>query len=107
MTKKTVTDRLAELEKKEAQLKAQRQALIASMAEDKRKDDTRRKILLGAFLLERLDRPQIQALLAAEFSAYLTRERDQALFAGLLPGAGGAGAGASVSQPAVKQAAGE
>jgi hypothetical protein len=103
MTKKSVNDRLAKLEKKEAQLRAQRQALVASMAEDKRKDDTRRKILLGAFLLERLDRPQVQALLAAEFSAYLTRERDQALFADLLKPA----TAPVSSQPAAKQAAGE
>ncbi|MDE0164753.1 MAG: hypothetical protein OXL36_06635 [Bryobacterales bacterium] len=46
-----------------------------------RRDDTRRKILIGAALLsEATHNPQFKKWLAGDFSAYLTRDRDRALF---------------------------
>lgn len=46
-----------------------------------RRDDTRRKILIGAALLaEASHNPQFKKWLAGDFSAYLTRDRDRALF---------------------------
>ena len=46
-----------------------------------RRDDTRRKILIGAALLsEATHNPHFKKWLAGDFSAYLTRDRDRALF---------------------------
>ena len=52
-----------------------------------RRDDTRRKILIGAAILnETTHNPQFKKWLAGDFSTYLTRDRDRHLF-GLDPSA--------------------
>ena len=74
-----------------SQLDAQRKTLQARLGKQDRAKDTRRKILLGALLLHRLetrgDSDFVQALadwLRRELPGFLTREDDKALFADLL-----------------------
>jgi len=53
---KTTKDKLADLMKKEAELKAQIQAIKARESEEERKRDTRRKILIGGVVLSKVKR---------------------------------------------------
>ena len=68
-----------------AQLKARKQKLEA-LAKTKlqglaRKQDTRRKVLVGAMLLERMDRdPQVKQQLMGQLASFLTRREDRLLF---------------------------
>jgi len=85
MTTAKLDERIARLQEKLQQLKtrqirleARRRALASRRA---RKDDTRRKILLGATVLARIDRgeldwPTVQGWL----DAHLVRADDRALF---------------------------
>lgn len=67
------------------QLKAQKQAIQArertkQKAQD-RKDDTRRKILLGSYLLKKMnDNEANKEKILAELNEYLTENRDRQLF---------------------------
>jgi hypothetical protein len=80
-----LTDRISDLETKLKQLKVRQQrieararALASSRA---RKDDTRRKILIGATVLARIDAHQLDhADLHAWLDAHLTRDDDRELF---------------------------
>jgi len=80
-----LTDRISDLETKLKQLKVRQQrieararALASSRA---RKDDTRRKILIGATVLARIDAHQLDhAYLHAWLDAHLTRDDDRELF---------------------------
>lgn len=74
----TKLDRLLE---KEARLKAQIQTVRARERIKKRKLDTRRKILIGAVVLKRVNNKQLlQADLNAWLDAGLTRPQDRKLF---------------------------
>lgn len=78
---KTTKDKLADLLKKEAELKAQIQAIKARESEAERKRDTRRKILIGGVVLAKVKRGEwnqekLQALLNNELKA----DRDRELF---------------------------
>ena len=78
---KTTKDKLADLMKKEAELKAQIQAIKARESEEERKRDTRRKILIGGVVLSKVKRGEwnqekLQALLNNELKA----DRDRELF---------------------------
>ena len=74
----------AQLEKLK-QLKAQKQAIDArektKQKEQERKDDTRRKILLGSFLLKQIsnDDSEKQRIMS-QLNQYLTENRDRQLF---------------------------
>jgi hypothetical protein len=72
---------LSQLKKKQEQLAARIQSLEAAEKTRERKKDVRRKILLGALVLERLGQgdPRAQSL-KAELDGYLTRDHDRALF---------------------------
>jgi hypothetical protein len=75
--------------KKLEQLKARKQALEARqntrLKGEERRKDTRRKVLLGAMLLEQMQRDEnVQRNLNAQLDAFLVREQDRALF-GLPP----------------------
>ena len=79
------------IEMRLSQLDAQRKTLQARLGKQDRAKDTRRKILLGALMLHRLethgDSDFVQALadwLRRELPGFLTREDDKALFADLL-----------------------
>lgn len=76
-----MTTQLEKLKLKEAQLKARIQSLEAGQMSRERKKDARRKILLGALVLERLRQGDPAALeLKAKLAGYLTRDNDRALF---------------------------
>ncbi|MFH3663403.1 mobilization protein [Acinetobacter baumannii] len=67
------------------QLKAQKQAIEArertKKKEQERKDDTRRKILLGSYLIKKMnDNEANKEKILAELNEYLTEERDRNLF---------------------------
>ena len=74
----------AQLEKLK-QLKAQKQAIEArektKQKEQERKDDTRRKILLGSYLIKKMnDNEANKEKILAELSEYLVEDRDRKLF---------------------------
>ena len=77
----------AQLEKLK-QLKAQKQAIEArektKKKEQERKDDTRRKILLGSLALKKMQDDSEKAKILADLNDYLTEDRDRLLF-GLQP----------------------
>lgn len=67
-----------------SQLKAQKQAIEAKekkrLSEQQRKDDTRRKILLGSYLLKKMENEANKEKILAELNDYLIEERDRVLF---------------------------
>ena len=73
----------AQLEKLK-QLKAQKQAIEArertKQKEQQRKDDTRRKILLGSYLIKKMQNEANKEKILAELSEYLVEDRDRKLF---------------------------
>jgi hypothetical protein len=84
MAKRSIAERLAHLE-------AQRKTLQTKLGKQERAKDTRRKVLLGAFVLHRLEKgqdafskEQLPAWLKRELAGFLTRDDDAALFADLL-----------------------
>jgi len=74
----------AQLEKLK-QLKARKQAIEAreksKQKEQERKDDTRRKILLGSYLIKKMNENEANnEKILAELNGYLTENRDRQLF---------------------------
>ena len=84
MARKTIEQRLAELD-------AQRATLKARLSKQERANDTRRKVLLGALVLHRLENSndpdftrRLGDWLRKELPDFLTRDGDKELFADLL-----------------------
>lgn len=83
MAKRSIAERLAQLE-------AQRKNLQTKLGKQERAKDTRRKVLLGALVLHRLEKGQdefskkLGDWLNKELPGFLTREDDKALFGDLL-----------------------
>lgn len=83
MPRRSITERLAQLD-------AQKKTLQARLGKQERASDTRRKVLLGAFLLYRLESGkdkftgELREWVERELDGYLTRDTDKALFADLL-----------------------
>ena len=84
MARKSIEQRLSELD-------AQRAALKARLSKQERANDTRRKVLLGALVLHRLDSAndpeftkRLGDWLRRELPGFLTRDGDKELFADLL-----------------------
>lgn len=80
MAAKTIAERIGELE-------ARKKALVARLSRQERARDTRRKILLGALVLHRLENEGTSAFnralhdwLKAELPGFLVRDGDRALF---------------------------
>ena len=73
----------AQLEKLK-QLKARKQAIEAreksKQKEQERKEDTRRKILLGSYLIKKMQNEANKEKILAELNEYLTENRDRQLF---------------------------
>jgi hypothetical protein len=70
--------KLKQLKMRQARLDARKRALASRRA---RQDDTRRKILIGAIVLTRVERGQLpESDLRAWLDAALTRADDRALF---------------------------
>ncbi len=71
-------EKLKQLKTRQARIEARKRALLSRR---ERKDDTRRKILIGATILARIDRHELdRADLRAWLDAHLTRADDRALF---------------------------
>ena len=66
------------------QLKAQKQAIEArekkKISEQQRKDETRKKILLGSYLLKEMEDETQKIKILANLNTYLTQDRDRKLF---------------------------
>ena len=83
------------LEQRIAQLEARAKALKSRLNQQERARDTRRKILLGALVLHRLEQSgdaefskRLGDWLRRELPGFLTREEDKTLFNDLLQPAG-------------------
>jgi hypothetical protein len=73
------------------QLDERKRALKARLGKQERREDTRRKILIGALVLHRLEHSRdaeftrrLREWLVRELPGFLVREGDQALFSDLL-----------------------
>ena len=82
---KALKDKLVDREKKAGEYRDKLQAKIDSIAArgttEDRKNDTRRKILLGAMLQNRLEKRKLsQQKMTDWMSKFLTRDDDRALF---------------------------
>lgn len=84
MARKTIAERIAQLD-------ARKKALQARQGKQERADDTRRKVLLGALVLHRLENAadhefskRLGDWLRRELPGFLTRDSDKALFGELL-----------------------
>lgn len=76
-----MTTKLELLKKKQEQLRLQIQKEQQKESAKKRKEDTRRKILLGAMVLERMEREsEYREQVINKLDSYLTKERDRELF---------------------------
>ena len=84
MTNESLEQRIAKQEERLKQLKAQKQAKDArekaKQKEQDRKNDTRRKILLGSYLLKKMENEANKEKILAEINEYLTEDRDRKLF---------------------------
>ena len=93
MARKTIEQRLAELD-------VQRATLKARLNKQERARDTRRKVLLGALVLHRLEHGRdelsraLPDWLRRELPGFITRDGDKELFDDLLKPAAGGGTGA-------------
>ena len=85
------------IEQRIRELEEQKKALQSRLEKQQRTETTRRRMLLGSFVLERLeqdadaghqqggmDSKQLRQWLAREFPAYLSRDADRLLFVDLL-----------------------
>ena len=84
MARKTIEQRLAELE-------AQRSALKVRLSKTERNNDMRRKVLIGSLVLHHLEtsedqdfNQQLGEWLRRELPGFLTRDNDKALFDDLI-----------------------
>jgi len=83
MARKSIEERLAQLD-------AQRKTLQARLTKDERARDTRRKVLLGALVLHRLEDGRegsadfLRDFIKRELPGFLTRDTDKELFDDLI-----------------------
>ncbi len=76
-----MSKRLEQLLKKREELSAQIQKLRAREATQKRKEDTRRKILLGALVMEMIEKGELERdKIWKRLDGFLTREIERNLF---------------------------
>ena len=76
-----MSKRLSQLLKKREELSAQIQKIRAREATQKRKEDTRRKILLGVLVMEMMSKGELDRdKLMKRLDGFLTREIDRKLF---------------------------
>ena len=66
--------------KKQAMIEARIQLLKSKETSQKRKDDSRKKILAGAYLLEKHEKAGTLEELVQELDGFLSRKNDRALF---------------------------
>ena len=74
-------EKLAKLEEQRARINAEIQRVRAREQQQVRKDETRRKVLIGAMLLGKArSDSELKARLVQDLDAYLERPHDRALF---------------------------
>lgn len=95
MARRSIAERIAQLE-------ARKKALQARLTKQERAVDTRRKVLLGALVLQRLENGhdpeftrRLSDWLKRELPGFLIRENDRALFPEFIEQKPGSDAGAS------------
>ena len=71
---------LEELRKKQSQIAARIQTLQTKEVHQKRKDDTRRKILAGSYILDKYEKSGMFERLVAELDKFLFKKHDRELF---------------------------
>lgn len=80
----TLEQKIAKQEERLKQLKAQKQAVIArekkKITDIQRKEDTRRKILLGSYLIKKMEDEAEKKKILSELNTYLKENRDRHLF---------------------------
>jgi hypothetical protein len=82
---KTAAEKLADLEKKAAQIKAQMQAVKARERQVERKAETRRKIIIGGLLItDALKKPRSAKALLELIDGLVSRDVDKAVLAPLV-----------------------
>ena len=96
MRVETLEQKIAKIEERLRQLKAQKQAIAArekkKVSDQQRKDDTRRKILLGAWALNKLKNNESFKQQLVDFEQFLNtenkteenRQKDKDLFNGFI-----------------------
>ena len=96
MSVETLEQKIAKQEERLRQLKAQKQAIAArekkKISDQQRKDDTRRKILLGAWVLNKLKNDEsfkgqltdFEKFLSTESKTEENRQKDKDLFNGFI-----------------------
>lgn len=76
-----MSDRLQKLKEQQEQLNAKIKRIEQKEKEQQRKVDTRKKILIGAMVLDKMSKSEkVNAKVISELSVYLTSERDKKLF---------------------------
>lgn len=76
-----MNDRLEQLLKKREQLENQIQKIKNEHSTRKRKDETRRKILIGAMVLKSMEKdPKYAAQVLEQLERFLVKQGDRALF---------------------------
>ena len=74
-------DRMRKLEEQRARINAEIQRVRGRESQEERKRETRRKILAGAMVLDRVARKDLsEKLFKADMDRFLEREQDRALF---------------------------
>ena len=84
MSIENLEQKIEKQEERLKQLKAQKQAIEArekkKISEQQRKDETRKKILLGSYLLKEMKDEVEKEKILEELKKYLTEDRDKKLF---------------------------
>jgi len=84
MKVESLEQQITKQEERLKQLKAQKQAVLArekkKLSEQQRKDETRRKILLGSYLIKKMENEANKEKILADLNEYLTEDRDRKLF---------------------------
>lgn len=84
MKVESLEQQIAKQEERLKQLKAQKQAVLArekkKATDQQRKEDTRRKILLGSLALKKMQDDSEKAKILADLNDYLIEDRDRILF---------------------------
>ncbi len=80
MSKTQAAKQIEKLEKRQAQLQAQIQNLKARDRSKQEREETRRKILVGAYMLDQAREKSSYAALVTKLDKYLTRDSDRKLF---------------------------
>ena len=74
-------DRIRQLEEQRARITAKIQRVRSRESQEERKRETRRKILAGAMVLDRVARKEVaEKIFLADMDRFLEREQDRALF---------------------------